>query len=162
MDFVFDDGEEKYEIRVMKNTDDSYTVTIGEEQYTISGQLAAADTLFLRYSNQTYRCIVAKEGDMRYIYYNGNAFKLQRIEKAALDGVDAISQENRIKSPMPGKVLKIHVKVGDSVTKGQHLMILEAMKMENAIPSAEAGTVKEIKVNVNDKVATNQVLMVLE
>jgi biotin carboxyl carrier protein len=68
----------------------------------------------------------------------------------------------QIEAPMPGKVIDILVKEGETVLEYQDVLILEAMKMENAIPAPEAGTIKEIKVKKDDIVATRQVLMVLE
>ncbi len=47
---------------------------------------------------------------------------------------------------MPGKVVKINKKVGDKVTKGETVLILEAMKMENEIKSGAGGTIKCINV----------------
>ena len=68
----------------------------------------------------------------------------------------------QIEAPMPGKVIDILVKEGETVLEYQDVLILEAMKMENAIPAPEAGKIKEIKVTKDDIVATRQVLMVLE
>lgn len=162
MDFFFEDGEERYEIRVMKNNDASYTVNIGDEQHIVSGQLAANDTLFMNYNNQTYKCIIAKEGDMRYIYYNGNAFKMKRIEKTALADEDDSARDNIVKSPMPGKVLKVLVKEGESVSKGQHMMILEAMKMENVLEAPFDGEIVAINCQEGDQVMQGVVLIELE
>ncbi len=58
--------------------------------------------------------------------------------------------------PMPGTILGIAVKVGDTVTKDQVVLTLEAMKMENSITSSFAGTVHEILVEVGDSVAADQ------
>ena len=63
---------------------------------------------------------------------------------------------------MPGKIIEILVKEGDTVEEYQPVVILEAMKMENHIACEHAGIVKEIKVNLNDAVSTRQVLVVLE
>jgi biotin carboxyl carrier protein len=68
----------------------------------------------------------------------------------------------QIEAPMPGKVIDILVKEGETVLEYQDVLILEAMKMENAIPAPEAGKIKEIKVKKDDIVATRQVLMELE
>lgn len=68
----------------------------------------------------------------------------------------------QIVAPMPGKIIDILVKEGETVLEYQDVLILEAMKMENAIPAPEAGKIKEIKVKKDDIVATRQVLMVLE
>ncbi len=64
-------------------------------------------------------------------------------------------------SPMPGTILSVNVKVGETVKKGQVLCILEAMKMENEIMAAADGTVSSIQVNAGESVNTGQVLIVL-
>ena len=58
--------------------------------------------------------------------------------KFSLDG------PQRIDAPMPGKVTRVLVKVGDAVTEGQGLVVVEAMKMENELKSPKAGTVVEL------------------
>ncbi|HEX2961242.1 MAG TPA: biotin/lipoyl-containing protein [Ignavibacteriales bacterium] len=64
-----------------------------------------------------------------------------------------------IKSPLPGTVLKIHVKEGDFVKIGDRLLTLEAMKMENNINSDKEGLIKAIKVTERDSVLEGDVLM---
>lgn len=68
---------------------------------------------------------------------------------------------NTIKAPIAGKVLKLSVKVGDSVKKGQTVAIVEAMKLENEIPSAFDGTVKAILVKEGDAVENGQAIIEL-
>ena len=66
-----------------------------------------------------------------------------------------------VKSPLPGIVLDIFVKVGDTVKQGQHILMLEAMKMENNIDADRAGVVKEVHVRKNDSVMEGDVLIVI-
>ena len=66
-----------------------------------------------------------------------------------------------VESPMPGKILSVERKVGDSVEAGQTIMILEAMKMENEIVAPEAGTIASINVSVNQSVEAGEVLATL-
>lgn len=72
------------------------------------------------------------------------------------DGSTQIKKETPIgfiiKSPMPGNILQINVKVGDTISKGKNLLILEAMKMENDIASEQSGKVNRILVNVGEVV----------
>ena len=67
-----------------------------------------------------------------------------------------------IKSPLPGVVLDVFVRVGDTVKAGQHLILLEAMKMENNIDADKEGTIKEIRVQRNDSVMEGDVLIIIE
>jgi biotin carboxyl carrier protein len=66
-----------------------------------------------------------------------------------------------IKSPLPGVILDIFVKVGDHVKPGQHVLMLEAMKMENNIDADKEGVIKEIRVQRNDSVMEGDVLIVI-
>lgn len=66
-----------------------------------------------------------------------------------------------VTAPMPGTILSINVKAGDTVKKGQVLCILEAMKMENEIMSGADGTIASVNVSQGDSVSTGQVLFAL-
>ncbi|MFO7998042.1 MAG: biotin/lipoyl-containing protein [Bacteroidales bacterium] len=65
----------------------------------------------------------------------------------------------QIKSPLPGAVISILVKVGDTVKAGQKLMVLEAMKMENNIDADREGTVTSIAVTQGQSVMEGDVLL---
>ncbi|MCT4614191.1 MAG: acetyl-CoA carboxylase biotin carboxyl carrier protein subunit [Marinifilaceae bacterium] len=64
-----------------------------------------------------------------------------------------------VKAPLPGSIFKVNVAVGDSVSTGDNLLVMEAMKMENNILAEKAGTVKSIKVAVGDTVLQDDVLI---
>ena len=68
---------------------------------------------------------------------------------------------NPIKTPLPGVILSIDVKVGEMVKVGQRLFVLEAMKMENNIDSDREGIVREIKVDKGDSVLEGDVIMTI-
>lgn len=67
-----------------------------------------------------------------------------------------------LKAPLPGVVLDIFVKPGDTVKIGQRVMLLEAMKMENNIDADKDGVIKEVRVHTNDSVLEGDVLIVYE
>lgn len=71
-------------------------------------------------------------------------------------------QAGAVTSPMAGAIKGVLVKPGDSVTKGQSLVVLEAMKMENQITAPTDGTVKSVDVKEGDAVQEGHVLLVLE
>lgn len=66
-----------------------------------------------------------------------------------------------VKSPLPGSIFDICVNIGDTVTAGQTLLIVEAMKMENEIVAPQNGTVKQILVSKGTMVDGNDILVVL-
>ena len=74
----------------------------------------------------------------------------------------ASSGEKVLTAPMLGTVTKINVNVGDTVKKGQDLLVLEVMKMENPIKSSSDARIKEILVSKGTQVNAGQKLIVLE
>ena len=73
----------------------------------------------------------------------------------------AAAAGEKVNSPMPGTILNVLVKAGDTVTEGQNLMVLEAMKMENEILSPKAGKVVQVAVSKGSTVATGDLLAVI-
>ncbi len=65
-------------------------------------------------------------------------------------------------APLPGKILSVNVKKGDSVKKGDLLLVIEAMKMENEIFASQDGTVTDVLVSAGDYVSTGDKLIVME
>jgi len=68
---------------------------------------------------------------------------------------------NKIAAPLPGRVISLKVKVGDTVKAGDEVAVLEAMKMENSITSDYDGTVQQVLVAEGDNVATDAVLLIV-
>jgi biotin carboxyl carrier protein len=79
-------------------------------------------------------------------------------------GIDqsAGAKVNDIKAPMPGMVLNVMVANGQSIKKGDAIVVLEAMKMENILKSPADGIVKKILVVKGDKVEKNQIMVNLD
>lgn len=67
----------------------------------------------------------------------------------------------KIKSPMPGKIINIKAGIGQTVKKGEVLLVLEAMKMENDVVALEDGTVADIHISTGDMVEAGDVLVSL-
>ena len=86
----------------------------------------------------------------------GNVVKEEPKKEVVSEGA------NEILAPIAGKVLDIKVNVGDSVSKGQTVAIIEAMKLENEIQSSFDGKVKQIVVSKGADVKNKEVLIVLE
>jgi biotin carboxyl carrier protein len=71
----------------------------------------------------------------------------------------AASKVNELKAPMPGLIVDIRVETGQTVQKGDPLLVLEAMKMENILKAPGDGVVGAIKVGLRDNVTKGQVLI---
>lgn len=127
--------------------------------------------------------IVGVEGDIATVAVNGANFEVEiegmavkptsktpKVVRPATPSVDApvaqisdrkATAAGSIKSPLPGVILSLDVKVGDTVKIGQRLLVLEAMKMENNIDSDKEGVVRAIKINKGDSVLEGDELMTI-
>jgi pyruvate carboxylase subunit B len=63
---------------------------------------------------------------------------------------------------MPGRIISVSVRVGDKVTAGQAVLVMESMKMENTITAPKAGTVTAIAVSAGDSVQHGQTMIEIE
>ena len=104
--------------------------------------------------------VVASAGQYHVFSRAGHAV-LQRVDPLAGSGqaADALGGLN---TPMPGKLIRMDVAVGDTVAKGQVLAVMEAMKMEHSIASPRDGVVSEVFYAVGDQVAEGQALLTLQ
>jgi biotin carboxyl carrier protein len=90
-------------------------------------------------------------------YFRVSSDRMRAAEAARGSGKK--STEKVLKSPMPGRVVKVMVEAGQVVEAGTPLMVVEAMKMENELKAKGAGTVETVKVKVGDTVEVNAVLL---
>ncbi|WP_302366817.1 biotin/lipoyl-containing protein [Brachyspira aalborgi] len=83
----------------------------------------------------------------------------KQISNKPQDSIPIDENAISIKAPMPGTILSFNVSVGDTVSEGQVLAILEAMKMENELVSPASGKVKSIHVEKGSSVVENQIIL---
>lgn len=70
--------------------------------------------------------------------------------------------DGTIRALMPGRIISISVSVGQAVTEGQSVLVMESMKMENTISATKDGTVKAVMVSEGDSVQHGQTLIEIE
>jgi biotin carboxyl carrier protein len=70
--------------------------------------------------------------------------------------------ERRVSAPMPGRIVRVLVRAGDTVAAGQPLVVVEAMKMENELKSPKAGRVKEVSVGEGMSIEAGRLLVVVD
>ncbi len=76
----------------------------------------------------------------------------EKIQKSSSTGLQVVA-------PLPGSIVKVFINAGDTVKKGDNLMIMEAMKMENNVLAEKNGVVNSIKVSVGQSVLQGDVLL---
>jgi len=90
---------------------------------------------------------------------NTNNNKEKQILDKPQDSIPIDENAISVKAPMPGTILSFNVSVGDMVSEGQVVAILEAMKMENELVSPSSGKVKSIHVEKGSSVIEGQIIL---
>jgi biotin carboxyl carrier protein len=120
-------------------------------------------TLRLIVAGRAYTAVVARAGDTAYVAIGGAVYVLTPGAGGSDDvGAAAALATPRVVAPMPGKVLQVLVEPGQSVSRGDGLLILEAMKMEHRMTAEAAGTVRALHVVAGQMVAAGAVLVELD
>jgi len=113
-------------------------------------------------SSRRSRAFVAREGDRVFAQIDGRSHRLTVVTRAAAETAEHGPAQGELEAPMPGRVTRVAVTVGDAVKRGQELIVVEAMKMENALVAPTDGVVKSVAVKVGDMVAPGPSLVVVE
>jgi acetyl-CoA carboxylase biotin carboxyl carrier protein len=139
-----------------------WRVTIGQSVYEVE---ALHDGLFAL-TDGDHRLFAAGVKHKGIYYIDLGRVQLELTEASDAASIGVADEQHRVKdkvfAPMPGRVVKIMVSVGDVVTERQQLVIVEAMKMENPVFAPAAGKVKAIHFAQGDQVDTESPLVELE
>jgi len=100
-----------------------------------------------------------REGGRIYLHFDGRTLTLEDEPEGRVAQAHALGA---VEAPMPGKVVKLSVRVGQTVTRGEELLVVEAMKMENAMKAPRAGTVTVVRCQVGEMVAPGVALVEIE
>ena len=114
---------------------------------------------FIEHGGHRRQARVAIAGAKLYVLSEGLTFAF--VEEARFPDHAAKAVAGGLTAPMPGKVVKVLVAEGETVTAGSPLVVLEAMKMEHTVRAADAGTVRAIHVSVGEQVDTDRLLAVV-
>ncbi len=137
----------------------------------------------IRIEDAVYRLRASPKGDSVQVRIGKRRYKVQlrgaeailddgvhRVQivdvadEAAADVGSRIARRTTIevRPPMPGRVVRIAVRAGERVRKGQTLLVLEAMKMQNEIPAPGDGIVRDVTVTEGETISVDQILAAIE
>jgi acetyl/propionyl-CoA carboxylase alpha subunit len=109
---------------------------------------------------ETFQCV--RDGDVVHLFWRGRAYRLEEDTEVSRAAHRHGAAAGGLEAPMPGKVIAVKVAPGDTVGRGDELLVVEAMKMENAVRAPREGRVKSVSARVGDMVAPGVVLVELE
>ena len=147
-----------------------FRVVWDENEYVINAGRVDAQTLSLIGVGKNSSSIEARvvdfggRGDLN-VTVNGVSRRVrvnQGPRVVSDDNGDGLVGQNEVVAPMPGRVARLLVQVGDTIAASQSVVVVEAMKMENELSTERAGTVKRILTSEGASVDEGTVLLVVE
>jgi biotin carboxyl carrier protein len=144
-----------------------FKLTHNGRTLTVDALTLGHGTVSLLMDGHSYGVEFDTEGDDVLVLVRGQVTRVdvadeRRLRMRAAQGSFSAEGRQLISAPMPGKVVKVLVKVGDEVKEGQGLVVVEAMKMENELKSPKAGKVVELFAKEGTTVENNAKLVVVE
>ncbi len=146
-----------------------HTIAVDDEIFDIDLVKVGPAEYSILYKGRSYNIEIVPGREPKHYtvntFYFSSEIEVVDAEARYIRSRDTVSgsqTSNIIRSPMPGKIVKILVAVGDTVEVGQTVIIVSAMKMESEFKATKAGIVSEIPVNEGDTVDGNQLLVVIE
>jgi biotin carboxyl carrier protein len=152
---------------VERLADGRYRVTLGDKTLEVDALALEHGTMSMLVGTDSYSAELVEIGDdvVVTVRHHQTRFDIVDERKSRLRAGAAgfeVSGRQVVAAPMPGKVVKVLVKLGDEVEQGQGLVVVEAMKMENELKSPKAGKVVELPAKEGSAVENNAKLVVVE
>ena len=156
---IFRFGEEEIDVGYRAGRDGVFDVQVAEQSLRVNVRARGVEEVVLEIDGRRMRFALARAGDAWLVH--GPAGDVELVEQPRFPDLRKHSVSGGLVAPMPGNVLATHIAVGDTVSAGQLLLVLEAMKMEHRITAPEDGVVAELRVTEGDQVANGELLIVL-
>jgi 3-methylcrotonyl-CoA carboxylase alpha subunit len=128
----------------------------------VSGARLAGGILSARLDGSAVRFLAQADESRVQVHDGERRLRLQPVAVYRRESLSQGPDERRMQAPMPGRVVLVKARVGDRVTAGQELLVIEAMKMELGLKSPRAGVVAEVRAVIGDFVEADAVLVTLE
>ncbi|HHY54929.1 MAG TPA: hypothetical protein GYA08_05785 [Chloroflexi bacterium] len=149
-------GEYERTVQI-EEEDGQRRVRVGERTFLISAHAGESGRLDLCVDGRRQRAYATRQGERIYVWLDGQIWTIVRTN--ARRRPPRRDSGGSLEAAMPGRVLDVLVKVGDTVTRGDTLVLLEAMKMELRVQAAGNGVVSQVYVQSGQVVERGQRLV---
>jgi len=155
MDFNYLHDNNEYGI-TMTPDKDGYIIGYGSGKHLVKVVKLKENYYFIDIEGNTYKAVVSKKDELYHVFIDGKIYQLTRQKRGRKKTKD--DDAGDLNSPISGKVVKVLTLEGDSVMKGQELMVIEAMKMEYTIVAPHDGVIEKINFGKGDLVQIHEEL----
>ena len=150
--------EQRFEIEARGHTG-NYQLRHGEIECEVAGARLGDDNLSARFDGEARRVPLRADGAHVLLHdADGQRYSFARAAAFAWES-SAVAGGNQLIAPMPGRIVLVKAKAGDSVEQGQELLVMEAMKMELALKAPRTGTIESVHAAQGDFVEADVVLV---
>jgi len=163
MEYEFLYNNNTFSISLEKQKD-CYIASVGDNRYEVDVLPLSSRVLSLKLGNRSILVHTAKDDRGRIVCVGGVPYLLadKTDDQQAGGGGGGGSGDGTISTPMPGKIVAVHVKEGDTVEKNQALLVVESMKMQNDILSDVNGVVKKIHFSPGEQAGFGEALVEID
>lgn len=168
MRFIAETGGDKHDVEIVRE-EGRVLASVDGRKYELDASEPENGVFLLKNDGAIYEAFVsslANPGDLGLVRVRGEVHEVRIIDPKRLRGAaggDAdASGKTEIKTAMPGKIVRILKAEGDTVEKGEGVIVVEAMKMQNEMKSPKDGSITAIKFVEGDTVIAGDVLVVIE
>lgn len=165
MEYRLKISEETFDLNIETDGEDRFTVTRDEKTIPVRFQRIDEHRIHLSVDGRQSVAFVADTAEGKTVLVEGSAWLVEDMDAQPRQGRRRGGLQNgpsEVTPPMPAVVTRILVAEGDTVVKGQGVVVVSAMKMETTLPAPFDGRVTRINVAEGDKVAPKQVLVDIE
>lgn len=144
----------------IEHKDRYFFVIYDNAEYKVEAEEIKPGQLKIKIGDRVVKSIITEGNKEKYVFVDGAVFKVKPVE---LTGLKKQKKKDKgdLNSPISGKIVSVKVKNGDSVKKGDVLMVIEAMKMEYLIRAPYAGVIKKINFKENEQIEIGQLTLEL-
>jgi len=161
MKLSFDHNSQFFPITLLL-TGKSYQATIGDKTIEVEILQTSDGKLDFLIDGRRVTAHVSSDSAKRWVTVAGQTFVLTKSSGATRGGHGDHHAAGELTAPMPGQIRAVNVGEGDTVAKGQTLLVIEAMKMEIRIQAPRDGIVKKLSVKQGQIVDREQILIEIE
>jgi len=162
---IMDGGVAVHQATIEK-VDQTCIVNLGKNAYRVETDWCIGEVLFKASVNGATVCLqIDQVGQTLHLFHRG-AKKIALVVSPRAEELNRYmlhkeppDMSKYLISPMPGLLVKLTVKAGDTVKEGQELAVIEAMKMENSLCAISKGVVLSVPVSVGDSLSVGQLII---
>jgi 3-methylcrotonyl-CoA carboxylase alpha subunit len=140
----------------------SYEIEVAGTRVSVEHAKLQGGQLSATIDRQSHRFRARADASSVFLHDGDRRLRLERVPAFQFEQAAAAAGGNHITAPMPGRIVLIKVKPGDTVIEGQELGVMEAMKMELSLKAPRAGRVAAVQSNAGDSVDADAILIRLE